>query len=404
MRIALGLDLADRRCAAHAVPAGKAKKSQKEFLDGFNKDFRRVKTDRDELHRMVDVLKDDGNEIHVLIENSTIIHKVYWILVEKGCDVVVAQSADLLRITKSVTKNDDNDAEELAAYMRRRLGGENEFKAVVMAPPEIMARKMFIRAIYVDKTYLADCKKRVRARLKIMGADLKRDYVDISCERSLTQLRDTRDPYLCYEVVVMKQTKARIKDGERYISTLFKDDPYYELLMSIPGFGMEISAYLSTAIIDIGRFDDVKQLEAYTGLVPRQRSSADSDPDCRTTFRRRLGQGVPGVRCQGAHHVGSGLHNNADVPSPQSPREALQESHHRLFEEDGRGDMVGPEERTPVHDGQEHPAAGPRIRRRDRTARIRAVRRGDREEVRRGGLKDMALRTGSGSHRTPRYC
>ena len=283
MRIALGLDLADRRCAAHAVPAGKAKKSQKEFLDGFNKDFRRVKTDRDELHRMVDVLKDDGNEIHVLIENSTITHKVYWILVEKGCDVVVAQSADLLRITKSVTKNDDNDAEELAAYMRRRLGGENEFKAVVMAPPEIMARKMFIRAIYVDKTYLADCKKRVRARLKIMGADLKRDYADISCERSLTQLRDTRDPYLCYEVVVMKQTKARIKDGERYISTLFKDDPYYELLMSIPGFGMEISAYLSTVIIDIGRFDDVKQLEAYTGLVPRQRSSADSDPDCRTT-------------------------------------------------------------------------------------------------------------------------
>ena len=283
MRIALGLDLADMRCAAHAVPAGKAKKSQKEFLDGFNKDFRRVKTDRDELHRMVDVLKDDGNEIHVLIENSTITHKVYWILVEKGCDVVVAQSADLLRITKSVTKNDDNDAEELAAYMRRRLGGENEFKAVVMAPPEIMARKMFIRAIYVDKTYLADCKKRVRARLKIMGADLKRDYADISCERSLTQLRDTRDPYLCYEVVVMKQTKARIKDGERYISTLFKDDPYYELLMSIPGFGMEISAYLSTVIIDIGRFDDVKQLEAYTGLVPRQRSSADSDPDCRTT-------------------------------------------------------------------------------------------------------------------------
>ena len=36
----MGLDLADKRCAAHAVPVGRAKKSQKEFLDGFNKDFR----------------------------------------------------------------------------------------------------------------------------------------------------------------------------------------------------------------------------------------------------------------------------------------------------------------------------------------------------------------------------
>ena len=53
--------------------------------------------------------------------------------------------------------------------------------------------------------------------------------------------------------------------------------------MTIPGFGLEISAYISTIIIDIDRFDDKKQLEAYSGLVPRQRSSADSDPNCRTT-------------------------------------------------------------------------------------------------------------------------
>lgn len=44
MRIALGLDLADKKCAAYAVPVGKAKKAQREFLDGFNKDFRRVPT------------------------------------------------------------------------------------------------------------------------------------------------------------------------------------------------------------------------------------------------------------------------------------------------------------------------------------------------------------------------
>lgn len=283
MRIALGLDLADKKCAAYAVPVGKAKKAQREFLDGFNKDFRRVPTTKEDLQRMVDVLKDESDGIHVLIENSTITHKVYWLLVGMGCEVLVAQSADLLRITESVTKNDDNDAMELAAYMRRRLNGEDEFRTVVMTPPEIMAKKMFIRAIYVDKTYLSECKKRLRFRPKVMGADLRREYKDISCERSLTQLRETGDPYLCYEVAVIRATKSRIQDGERYISTLFKDDPYFDLLMTIPGFGLEISAYISTIIIDIDRFDDKKQLEAYSGLVPRQRSSADSDPNCRTT-------------------------------------------------------------------------------------------------------------------------
>ena len=84
MKIALGLDLSDAKCAAHAVPVGRAKKTQKEFLEKFNQDFKRVKTERQALQNMIDVLKDDGNEIHILIENSTITHKVYWILLEIG--------------------------------------------------------------------------------------------------------------------------------------------------------------------------------------------------------------------------------------------------------------------------------------------------------------------------------
>lgn len=280
----MGLDLSDKMCAARAVFVGsRAKKWQREFLDAFNEEFRRVETTREGLHRMVESLRGDGNEIHVLIENSTITHKVYWILVDEGCDVTVAQSAELERITKSVTKNDDNDAMELAAYMRRRLNGEREFRVVVMTPPEIMAKKMFIRAIFVDKTYLAECKKRVRARVKIMGLDLRHEYKDIACNGSLRQLRETRDPYLCYEVCVMSQTLARIRDGERYIFPMFCDDQNYGLLLTIPGFGQLLAAYVSTIVMDIDRFDDRKQLEAFFGLVPRQHASADSDPDCRTT-------------------------------------------------------------------------------------------------------------------------
>lgn len=173
MRIGLGLDIHDEKCAAFAVYAGggRPKKNQQEFLDEFNVLFRRVKTNPEDMAKMIEYL--DGHEVHVLIENSTIAHRVYRMLSELGCNVLVAQSADLDRIVNSVKKNDDNDARELAAYMRRRLHGEYEFAVCHIPSPDCMARKELVRAVYIDKIELANTKKRVRARIKIHGADLR---------------------------------------------------------------------------------------------------------------------------------------------------------------------------------------------------------------------------------------
>lgn len=284
MKIALGMDIHDEKCVPFAVYAGmgKPKKEQQEFLDGFNTEFRRVRTEQQSLLGMISRL--EGHEVHVLIENSTIAHKVYRILSDAGVNVLVAQSADLDRIIKSVKKNDDNDARELAAYMRRRLHGEHEFSVCYMPTPEWMMKKELIRAVYIDKTHLSNTKKRVRARIKILAVGLK-DYKDVSCPASLTQLRRTKDPFLCYQVQVMRDAKHRIDEAVKTVTVLFEKDPNYKLLLSIPGVGVPLAAYLSTIIVDIDRFETSNKLEAYFGLVPKQHSSADSDPDCRTTHR-----------------------------------------------------------------------------------------------------------------------
>lgn len=283
MRIAIGMDIHDAKCAVHAVYAGngRAKKHEQELLDTFNHDFRRIKTDRDAFKKMMDTL--EGHTVSVLIENSTIVHMVYWALRSINVEVTVAQSADLKNITDSVTKNDDNDAKELAAYERRRIHGEKEFAICIIAPQEIMAKKQFIRAIFADKVDLADTKKRVRARVKVMGKDLKKDYSDISCKAALNELKQTRDPFLMYEVAVMRSIKDRIAEGEKHIAVMFSNDMNTQLLMTIPGFGIVFSAYVSMIIMDIGRFDTNTKLEAYSGLVPKQNASSNSDPDCRTT-------------------------------------------------------------------------------------------------------------------------
>ena len=283
MRIAIGMDIHDAKCAVHAVYAGngRVKKHEQELLDVFNHDFRRVKTDRNEFKKMLDTL--EGHTVSVLIENSTIVHKVYWALKNIGVEVTVAQSADLKNITDSVTKNDDNDAKELAAYERRRIHGEKEFAICIIAPPEIMAKKQFIRAIFADKVDLADTKKRVRARVKVMGKDLKKDYSDISCKAAMNELKHTKDPFLMYEVAVMRSIKDRISEGEKHVTIMFSDDRNTQLLMTIPGFGIVFSAYVSMIIMDIDRFDSNVKLEAFSGLVPKQNASSNSDPDCRTT-------------------------------------------------------------------------------------------------------------------------
>ena len=86
-----------------------------------------------------------------------------------------------------------------------------------------------------------------------------------------------------YEVAVMRSIKDRISEGEKHVTIMFSDDRNTQLLMTIPGFGIVFSAYVSMIIMDIDRFDSNVKLEAFSGLVPKQNASSNSDPDCRTT-------------------------------------------------------------------------------------------------------------------------
>ncbi len=284
MEIVAGMDIHDRFCVIHVTSAktGRVKKSDQDFLDEVNRLFKKVRTDKDELARFVRFL--NGHKVHYLIENSTIAHKVYWIMRNLGCEILVAQSYDLTNITDSVTKNDENDAYELAHYMRRRLMGENEFAVCMMAPPEWMAKKELIRAIYKDKQELSNSKKAVRARVKVMGAEMKY-YKDVACQSSLEKLRATGDPYLCYQAKRMKDALDRISEGEKIVKYMFDDDEDYRLILSIPGIGELLAAYLKTIILDINRFETKTQFEAYFGIVPKQDSSAGKDPSRPTTHR-----------------------------------------------------------------------------------------------------------------------
>lgn len=283
--IALGMDLHKDTAVCHAVYAGEGKPSEElqRLLDDFNKNHRVNGTDPESMRDIALALK--GCRVHVLIENSTKTFDTYWVLTNLGCHVTVAQARDLYRITKSVKKTDKNDAMELAAYMRRRLHGENEFAECVMPPKEWMMRREVCRTIFYEKNHLANLKKRVRSHMLLHGIRLSRDYTNIFCKKALVELEATGD--ICLKIMVSEARTiiARTDQEAKVIDHMFADLEIYTLILSIPGFGRVSAAYMAAMIMDINRFSKCNEFTASFGVVPKMRESADTHHNCATTHR-----------------------------------------------------------------------------------------------------------------------
>jgi len=226
-----------------------------------------------------------GHEAHILIENSTKTFDTYWVLTNLGCKVTVAQAQDLHRITKSVKKTDKNDSVELAAYMRRRLAGEDEFAECTMPSREWMMRREICRVVFSEKLHLADLKRRTRAHMLLHGIKLTREYSDIFSLKAMEELKETKDQCLLIFVSEARSIKGRTDQEARVIEMMFDNLEMYHLINSIPGFGRVSAAYLASLIMDIGRFGTVNEFTAYFGIVPKLRQSAGSSPRCATTHR-----------------------------------------------------------------------------------------------------------------------
>jgi transposase len=279
------MDLHSKKSTAHAVYAGigEIPEKHRKFIDSFNREFLSFPSTPDGMKRMAEFL--GKNEYEILIESSSKSHETYWVLTNMGCKVTVALSRDLYRITRSVKKTDRNDSIELAGYMRRRMNGENEFSGCYVPSDEWMMKREMCRAFIADGEHLADLKRRIRAHLLVHGLKLDREYTDITTLKARESMRRLNDPYLAVLNSDVKATLERRRLTEKAIAHMFADDKNYGLIISIPGFGIVSSAYLSALVVDISRFETKEQFTAYFGVVPKMRASADSNPNCPTTHR-----------------------------------------------------------------------------------------------------------------------
>jgi len=283
MYVCIGLDVHAKLITGYAVPLSIEDEEEKEFCAEFNREFKKIPAEKSDLLRMASWLKDVEHSI--LIENSTKTHEVFWTLVDAGCTVVVANARDLYRITKSVKKTDYHDSKELASYMRRRVMGEDEFAVCLMVDDVWMNRRQICR-IYAQSSFeLSDMRRRIRSYMLLRGIKLPRMDQDITAEYNLKELESTADTATNFLIgkarTLVKEEKAVIKE----IGKEFADDRTYKIIKSIPGFGVVTSAYLTSVIIDIDRFESPNAFAAYFGIVPKQRESSDRSVRCGSTHR-----------------------------------------------------------------------------------------------------------------------
>lgn len=98
----------------------------------------------------------------------------------------------------------------------------------------------------------------------------------------------------------------QIKEMDRRLRIIASQSQACELLMSIPGVGVQTSAAFAAAVDEAGRFRQSRSAGAYFGLVPRRHQSGEIDWTGRitkqgdTTVRKLLYEAANSIlsRCQ----------------------------------------------------------------------------------------------------------
>jgi len=271
--IAIGIDIHKETSTFYAFG------DDGEPLEEFNKKFRRVRSNEKGYGEVTAFL--EGKECEFLMENSTKTHDSFWTLRSLGFErLYVAHSTDLALITKSDKKNDDNDAEKLAMYMRVKQQNIDQFRTCYICTPEDMMKRRLCRVAKQEMVEASKYSRRVKAEFLMFGI---RCPFNTTTKKAHEWMMEHRDPALAALGRAMEDNRVRIADLNKRITKEFTGDPVYEKLIAIPEFGPVTAGYLASIIVDIRRFASAKELAAYLGLVPRQKDSGETVSHCRIT-------------------------------------------------------------------------------------------------------------------------
>jgi transposase len=236
--------------------------------------------------------------MRIALEAGTHSPWVSRLLKRYGHQVIVANPRKIPTLTKSESKNDRNDARQLA-----RMAA---FDPELLHPIEhrsterqqdlnlIHTRSVLVRA----RTMLINS---ARGLVKSAGQRLPACSSEVFPEKAPAAvppaLKAACTPLL-EQVTLMNQSIAAM---DKQIDQLDKKYPEITILRTVPGVGPVVSACYVLTLDSPQAMETNRQAGAYLGLRPRQQKSGDSDPQCKIT---RMGNTyLRSLLVQSAQHI-----------------------------------------------------------------------------------------------------
>lgn len=241
----------------------------------------KFKTSLSDMGKFLEGLPMEMTEIGM--ESSTHIYPLYDYLTEKGYKVRVAHAKKLRRITHSANKNDDKDAEDIARQLL-----VNDFPEAFILSREQRENRELIRMrvkLVQEQTRYKNRIKMLMARfqikLKSKSPYTKQGTKELSC----LDLPPYAKKMLDILIRQLQRVMGEIKEANKELTNLedkFRED--VDLLRSIPYVGQFTSLAFLTELAEYRRFENVKELSAYIGYIPKMSSSGDKTYHGRVRF------------------------------------------------------------------------------------------------------------------------
>jgi len=203
-----------------------------------------------------------------------------WIsrlLAEAGCEVFVANARKLRAIYANERKSDELDARMLARIGRLDV---DLLSPVFHTSAEAQVERMAVtlRGQLVEQRKAAV--QSVRFLLKSLGERLEACSANAFAKRARAALAGRPEllEVVAPMLVVVETLGAGIKGYEERIEKVSREKyPETALLRGIAGVGPVTALSFVLAIEDPGRFEDVRDVGAWLGLVPRRDQSGETD-------------------------------------------------------------------------------------------------------------------------------
>ena len=220
------------------------------------------------------LIKKLGRNCKAVLETTFNWGVVFDLLDELGIETKLAHAHKLRAIAETQIKNDVKDSKILAHLLRTNLIPE------VYIPPKKtrLNRNILRERMFVVKTRTA-IKNRIHQLLvrNHVNNDVYSDMFGKAGRRFIDKLEmyETEGKLLNRELETLDYLDENRKYYEKLLKQETKDNRYFKLIKSIPGFGEVLSLILALEIDNINRFKNQKKFASYCGVVPSEHSSSD---------------------------------------------------------------------------------------------------------------------------------